>query len=150
MAGRKCIPQPEDIPQGSATATSRVPAAPASPLFPTYRPARIAELVPYARNAPTHSEAQVAQIAASIREFGFTNPILVDGDRGVIASHGRLLAARKLGLNEVLTIELGHLTPAQRRAYILAGNRVALSASWDEDLCGSNLASCRLTALTSR
>jgi ParB-like chromosome segregation protein Spo0J len=91
-------------------------------------------LIPYARNARTHSPAQVAQIAASIREFGFTNPILVDGDRGVIAGHGRLLAARQLGLVEVPTIELSHLSPAQRRAYVLADNRLALSAGWDEDM----------------
>jgi DNA modification methylase len=104
------------------------------PLFPPYKPASVAALVPYARNARTHSDAQVAQIAASIREFGFTNPILVDGDRGIIAGHGRLLAARKLGLTEVPTIELGHLSEAQRRAYILADNRLALSAGWDDDL----------------
>ncbi len=76
----------------------------------------------------------MAQIAASIREFGFTNPVLVDAERGVIAGHGRLLAARKLGMAEVPTIELGHLTPAQRRAYVLADNRLALSAGWDDDL----------------
>ena len=103
-------------------------------LFPPYKAARVAELVPYARNARTHSDAQVAQIAASIREFGFTNPILVDGERGVIAGHGRLLAARKLGMAEVPTIELAHLTPAQRRAYVLADNRLALSAGWDDDM----------------
>ena len=102
--------------------------------FPPYNVARVAELIPYARNARTHSDAQVAQIAASIREFGFTNPVLVDADRGVIAGHGRLLAARKLGMVEVPTLELAHLTPAQKRAYILADNRLALSAGWDEDL----------------
>ncbi|WP_270935903.1 site-specific DNA-methyltransferase [Falsiroseomonas oryzae] len=75
-------------------------AAPPSPMFPAYKTAPVAELIPYARNARTHSDAQVAQIAASIREFGFTNPILVDGERGVIAGHGRLMAARKLGLAE--------------------------------------------------
>jgi DNA modification methylase len=91
-------------------------------------------LIPYARNARTHSDAQVAQLAASIREFGFTNPILVDGERGIIAGHGRLLAARKLGLAQVPTIELSHLTPAQRRAYVLADNRLALSAGWDEEM----------------
>jgi DNA modification methylase len=101
-------------------------------LFPPYKLAAVAALVPYARNARTHSEAQVAQIAASIREFGFTNPILVDGHRGVIAGHGRLLAARKLGMAEVPTLELSHLTPAQRRAYVLADNRLALSAGWDD------------------
>lgn len=100
--------------------------------FPAYNTARVADLVPYARNARTHSDAQVAQIAASIREFGFTNPILVDGERGVIAGHGRLLAARKLGMVDVPTLELSHLTPAQRRAYVLADNRLALSAGWDE------------------
>ena len=94
----------------------------------------LASLVPYARNARTHSDAQVAQIAASIREFGFTNPILVDAGGGVIAGHGRLLAARQLGMTEVPTLELGHLSPAQRRAYVLADNRLALSAGWDEDL----------------
>ena len=100
--------------------------------FPAYNTARVADLVPYARNARTHSDTQVAQIAASIREFGFTNPILVDGERGVIAGHGRLLAARKLGMAEVPTLELSHLTSAQRRAYVLADNRLALSAGWDE------------------
>ena len=102
--------------------------------FPDYKPMRVTDLVPYARNARTHSDAQVAQIAASIREFGFTSPVLVDADRGVIAGHGRLLAARKLGMAEVPTLELSHLTPAQRRAYVLADNRLALSAGWDEDL----------------
>ncbi|GGC70877.1 hypothetical protein GCM10011504_55810 [Siccirubricoccus deserti] len=109
-------------------------AAGTPPIFPSYKAASVADLVPYARNARTHSAAQVAQLAASIREFGFTNPILVDGERGVIAGHGRLLAARKLGLTEVPTIELSHLTPAQRRAYVLADNRLALSAGWDEEL----------------
>ncbi|MFC7478429.1 site-specific DNA-methyltransferase [Dankookia sp. GCM10030260] len=105
-----------------------------TPNLPAYHLARVADLVPYARNARTHSDAQVAQIAASIREFGFTNPILIDGERGVIAGHGRLLAARQLGLTEVPTIALSHLTPAQRRAYVLADNRLALSAGWDDDL----------------
>ena len=77
-------------------------------------------LIPYARNARTHSEAQVALIAGSIREFGFTNPVLVDGANGIIAGHGRLLAARKLGLTEVPVIELAHLSPAQKRALVLA------------------------------
>jgi len=102
--------------------------------FPPYKPVPLASLIPYARNARTHSDAQVAQIAASIREFGFTNPILVDGEHGVIAGHGRLLAARKLGMTEVPTIELAHLGPAQKRAYILADNRLALSAGWDDDM----------------
>ena len=80
--------------------------------FPPYKTAPVADLIPYGRNARTHSDAQVAQIAASIREFGFTNPILVDGDRGVIAGHGRLLAARMLNMPEVPIIELSHLTAA--------------------------------------
>lgn len=91
-------------------------------------------LIPYARNARTHSEEQIAQIAASIREFGWTNPILTDGDKGVIAGHGRLAAARKLELTEVPVIELGHLSPEQKKAYILADNRIALNSGWDDEL----------------
>ena len=113
------------------------------PTFPPYKAATIASLTPYARNARTHTDAQVAQIAASIREFGFTNPILVDGEHGVIAGHGRLLAARTLGMTEVPTIELGHLTQAQKRAYVLADNRLALSAGWDEDLLRIELGDLR-------
>ena len=97
-----------------------------------YRP--IEELIPYARNSRTHSDEQVAQIAASIREFGWTNPILVDGENGIIAGHGRVLAARKLGQGAVPTIELGHLTPSQRRAYVIADNQLAQNAGWDFDL----------------
>ena len=91
-------------------------------------------LVPYARNSRTHSEAQVAQIAASIREFGFTNPVLMDKDGGIIAGHGRVMAARKLGLAEVPCIRLAHLTDVQRRAYIIADNKLALNAGWDEEM----------------
>lgn len=94
----------------------------------------VTALIPYARNARTHSDAQVSQIAASIREFGFTNPVLVDGEGGIIAGHGRVMAARKLGLQQVPTIELRHLTDAQRRAYVLADNKLALNAGWDADL----------------
>jgi len=101
-----------------------------APLQVEYRD--IARLIPYARNARTHSDAQVAQIAASIREFGWTNPVLVDGDNGVIAGHGRLLAARKLGISNVPVIELAGLSDAARRAYILADNKLALNAGWDE------------------
>lgn len=96
-------------------------------------------LVPYTRNARTHSDEQVAQIAASIVEFGFTNPILVDSDAGIIAGHGRLLAARKLGLAEVPVIVLDHLTPVQRRAYVLADNRLALNAGWNDELLAEEL-----------
>lgn len=92
------------------------------------------KLIPYARNARTHTAAQVAQIAASIQEFGWTNPILVDGKNGVIAGHGRILAARKLGLSQVPVIELAHLSQAQRRAYVLADNSLALQSGWDQDL----------------
>ncbi len=84
-----------------------------------YRP--LDGLIPYARNARTHSEDQIAQIAASIREFGFTNPILVDGENGIIAGHGRLSAARSLGLKTVPCIELGHLTPEKKRSYRIGG-----------------------------
>lgn len=91
-------------------------------------------LIPYSRNARTHSEAQVALIAGSIREFGFTTPVLVDGENGLIAGHGRLLAARKLGLAQVPVIELAHLTPAQKRALVLADNKLAERAGWDEQL----------------
>lgn len=94
----------------------------------------VAGLIPYARNARTHNEQQVAQIAASIKEFGFTNPILIDKDNMVIAGHGRLLAAQKLGLTEVPVIRLAHLTPAQVKALVIADNKIALNAGWDEDL----------------
>ena len=94
----------------------------------------IEALIPYARNSRTHSDAQVAQIAASIREFGFTNPVLVDKDGGIIAGHGRVMAARKLGLKDVPCIALGHLTDAQKRAYVIADNKLALNAGWDEEL----------------
>jgi DNA modification methylase len=99
-----------------------------------------ARLVPYARNARTHSPEQVAQIAASIVEFGFTNPILVDSLDGIIAGHGRLLAARKLGLVEVPVVVLDHLSETQRRAYIIADNRLAMNAGWDEKVLAHELA----------
>ena len=91
-------------------------------------------LIPYARNARTHSPAQVALIAGSIREFGSTNPVLVDGDNGIIAGHGRVMAARQLGLATVPVIELAHLTEAQKRAYVLADNKLAEQAGWDKEL----------------
>jgi len=91
----------------------------------------VTALIPYAKNSRTHDDAQVAQIAASIKEFGWTNPILVDGDKGVIAGHGRLLAARKLGMAKVPTIELKDMTEAQKKAYIIADNKLALNAGWD-------------------
>ena len=94
----------------------------------------VAELIPYASNSRTHSDAQVAQIAASIKEFGWTNPILIDGDNTIIAGHGRLLAARKLGMEEVPAIILDHLTKAQQRALVIADNQLALNAGWDIDM----------------
>jgi DNA modification methylase len=100
----------------------------------------VADLIPYARNSRTHSDEQVAQIAASIREFGFTNPILTDGKNGIIAGHGRLQAARKLGLTQVPTIPLDSLTEAQKRAYVIADNKLALNAGWDAALLSSELA----------
>jgi DNA modification methylase len=98
------------------------------------------KLIPYARNPRTHSEQQIAQIAASIAEFGFNNPILVDTKAGIIAGHGRLLAARKLQFKEVPVIILDHLTETQKRAYILADNQLALNAGWDESLLRIELA----------
>jgi ParB-like chromosome segregation protein Spo0J/DNA modification methylase len=92
------------------------------------------KLIPYVNNSRKHSDAQVAQIAASIKEFGWTNPILVDGDQGIIAGHGRLMAARKLGMKEVPVIELAHLTDTQRKALIIADNKLAMNAEWDTDL----------------
>jgi ParB-like chromosome segregation protein Spo0J len=96
-------------------------------------------LVPYERNSRTHSPEQVAQIAASIVEFGFTNPILVASDAGIIAGHGRLAAAKDLGLKEVPVVVLDHLSDAQRRAYVLADNKLALNAGWDVDMLASEI-----------
>ena len=98
----------------------------------TYRP--IESLIPYARNSRTHSDAQVAQIAASIREFGWTNPVLIDAEGGIIAGHGRIMAGRKLGIKEAPCIVLENLTDAKRRAYIIADNKLALNAGWDVEL----------------
>jgi ParB-like nuclease domain len=98
------------------------------------------KLIPFARNPRTHSETQIAQIAASIDEFGFNNPILVDTRAGIIAGHGRLRAARKLGMKEVPVIVLDHLSDAQKRAYIIADNQLALNAGWDEEILGVELA----------
>jgi hypothetical protein len=101
-------------------------------------------LIPYERNARTHSPEQVAQIAASIQEFGFTNPILVDSDDGILAGHGRLAAAKDLAMDQVPVIVLDHLTPAQRRAYVLADNKLTLNAGWDEELLKMELAALNL------
>ena len=100
---------------------------------------KTADLIPYVNNARTHSEQQVLQIAASIKEFGFNSPVLVDGENGIIAGHGRVMAAKKLGLDEIPTIELKHLTKTQKKAYILADNRLALNSGWDNDLLALEL-----------
>ena len=102
--------------------------------FPEYKTASVSDLIPYARNSRTHSDAQVSKLAASIKEFGFLNPIIVDGDKGIIAGHGRVMAAQKLGLDTLPCIEASHLSDAQRRAYIIADNRLALDAGWDDEL----------------
>ena len=94
----------------------------------------IEALIPYINNSRKHSDEQVAQIAASIKEFGWTNPILVDGNNGLIAGHGRLLAARKLGMDKVPTIELSHLSDIQKKALIIADNKLALNSDWDNEL----------------
>lgn len=98
------------------------------------------ELIPYNKNARMHSDAQVAQIAASITEFGFTNPVLIDGEKGIIAGHGRLMAAKKLGLKKVPVVILDHLSEMQKKAYILADNKLAENASWNEEILASELA----------
>jgi ParB-like chromosome segregation protein Spo0J len=104
---------------------------------------RTADLIPYARNSRTHSEAQVAQIAGSIREFGFTNPILIDAENGIIAGHGRVMAAQLLGADKVPCIRLSHLTDTQRKAYVIADNKLALNSGWDEAMLGLELADLR-------
>jgi len=96
-------------------------------------------LLPYARNSRTHSAEQVAQIAASIREFGFTNPVLVDAAGGIVAGHGRVMAAQHLGMAEVPTICVGWLSESQRRAYVIADNQLALNAGWDDEVLAAEL-----------
>jgi DNA modification methylase len=100
---------------------------------------QITDLLPYINNARTHSDEQVSQIAASIKEFGFTNPILITGDGSIIAGHGRVMAAKKLNLTELPCIELDHLSDTQRKAYILADNKLALNAGWDNELLSLEL-----------
>ena len=101
---------------------------------PTYKRLKTAELIPYARNSRTHSDAQINKIASSIKEFGFLNPVLIDLDNGIIAGHGRVMAAQKLGLDEVPVLQIGHLSESQKKAYIIADNRLALDAGWDEEM----------------
>ena len=109
-----------------------------TPLQIEYR--SVADLIPHARNAKQHSDAQVAQIAASIREFGWGAPILVDGKNNIVAGHGRVLAARKLGMSEVPAVIMEHLSDIQRRALILADNKIGENAAWDDELLGLELA----------
>ncbi len=101
---------------------------------PEYKTVTVDKLIPYARNSRTHSDAQVSKIASSIKEFGFLNPIITDGKNGIVAGHGRVMAAQKLGLKELPVIEASHLTEAQKRAYVIADNRLALDAGWDNDM----------------
>jgi len=95
---------------------------------------KVDSLIPYVNNSRKHSEEQIAQIAASIKEFGWTNPILVDGENGIIAGHGRLMAARKLEMDKVPVIELKHLSDTQRKALVIADNKLALNSEWDKEL----------------
>ena len=104
----------------------------------------VEKLVPYERNARTHSDEQVAQIVKSIEQFGFTNPILVDGEDGILAGHGRLMAAKRLGMQQVPVVVLDHLSEAQRRAYVLADNQLALNAGWDQELLKGELLDLRV------
>lgn len=99
----------------------------------------VENLIPYVRNSRTHDESQVAQLVASIDEYGFTNPILIDESGVIIAGHGRVLAARRLRLSEVPCIRLGHLTDQQKRAYVIADNKLAMNAGWDEAMLQSEL-----------
>ena len=100
-------------------------------------------LIPHARNARTHSEEQVAQIAGSIAEFGFVNPVLVGDDGVIVAGHGRVMAARKLGLSEAPVIVLSHLTPTQRRALMIADNQIATNAGWNDEMLAAELAALK-------
>ncbi|MBK8164720.1 MAG: site-specific DNA-methyltransferase [bacterium] len=127
-----------DAPETAATADSTGPDSPVR-LPGKLEHWNIDRLRPYERNPRTHSPEQITKIAASLLEFGWTNPILVDGEAGIIAGHGRLLAARELGMTAVPVIELTHLTEAQKRAYVIADNRLALDAGWDEDLLADEL-----------
>jgi DNA modification methylase len=104
----------------------------------------LADLIPYARNARTHSAAQISQLCGSLREFGWVNPVLIDGDNNIIAGHGRILAAQQLGMMTAPCLRISHLTDAQRRAYILADNSLALNSGWDEELLKIELADLQL------
>ena len=107
--------------------------------FPPHKTVPTQKLIPYALNSRTHSDAQIDQIAASIKEFGFLNPIIVDGENGIIAGHGRVMAAKKLGMTELPVIQADHLSDAQRKAYVIADNKLALNAGWDDDFLKSEI-----------
>ena len=102
--------------------------------FPGYKIKKVSDLIPYVNNSRTHSEEQITQVASSIKEFGFTNPVLIDSDGGIIAGHGRIMAAKKLNMDNVPCIELSNLTEAQKKAYIIADNQLALNSGWDLDM----------------
>lgn len=107
--------------------------------FPEPKIVNIDSLIPYAMNSRTHSDQQVSQIAASIKEFGFLNPVIIDGENGLIAGHGRVMAAKKLNMAEVPVVEVTHLSESQKKAYVIADNRLALNAGWDTEVLGSEL-----------
>lgn len=109
----------------------------------------ISKLVPYQNNARTHSPAQIQKLRSSLREFGFVNPVIIDRDYNVIAGHGRIAAAREEGITEVPCVFVDHLTEAQKKAYILADNRMAMDAGWDEELLRVELEALEERALTS-
>jgi len=115
--------------------------------MPEIRALRPDQLIPYVRNPRTHTDQQIDRIARSIARFGFTNPILIDRDHGIIAGHGRLRAALQLRLDTVPTIELTHLSDSEKKAYIIADNKLALDAGWDTDLLSSEIADLRLAEM---
>ena len=102
--------------------------------FPSIKKVKTVDLIPYARNSRTHSDEQINQIAASIKEFGFLNPIIVDGENGIIAGHGRVMAANKLNIKELPCVDASHLSETQRRAYVIADNKLALNSGWDIEM----------------
>lgn len=102
--------------------------------FPPIKNVLVSTLIPYARNSRTHSDEQVSQIAASIREFGFLNPIIIDGDNGIIAGHGRVMAAQRLGIDSLPCVDASHLSDLQRRAYVIADNKLPELAGWNDEM----------------
>ena len=102
--------------------------------FPSIKKVKTIDLIPHARNSRTHSDEQINQIAASIKEFGFLNPIIIDGENGIIAGHGRVMAANKLNIKELPCVDASHLSETQRRAYVIADNKLALNSGWDIEM----------------